>query len=358
MPRPTSESEAVGADRPRLAAAAQVASRASSTAGVEGVGGRIERDGDVGLRGGDRVHRHAVAREAGEDVGEEADLAATCRAVSIDTSVMPRRTAIALTCGPVTGPAAETTVPGSVRLVDRADVERDAVAGAAAGWRAGGATSAPRGGDLLRLLVVEGAQQPRRGQERRVGGEQARAPRPRSRSARRRARRRGGRRGVGAVGRERFGGRPPRRRPRAFPRAARRRGAGLRRARSRATAAAARRRSGVERAAAPSLQDDPTRDLRRGRAYGEVRAKVHQAAPAPSTARVRTVLSPAAWTSKPRRSAPGSSAGRASGTSRAAWSTSSSASWRCRRRWGSAARRPAPKGRCGGRPVQPAAPLG
>ena len=85
---------------------------------------------------------------------------------------MPPREEIALTCGPPAAPTAEITVPGDVRPVGREDVERDAVAA----QRRDGARVEHLGahaGDLLRLVVVEGAQQPGRGEEGRVGREQA-----------------------------------------------------------------------------------------------------------------------------------------------------------------------------------------
>ncbi len=85
--------------------------------------------------------------------------------VSIEISVMPLREEIALTCGPPAAPTAEITVPGASGRSVAQDVERDAVPAqrrdAARMEHLG-----PHGGDLLRLVVVEGAQQPGRGEER------------------------------------------------------------------------------------------------------------------------------------------------------------------------------------------------
>ena len=90
MPRPTSVSAAVGAIDPRPQSAERSRSSAASTSGVAGCSRRVERDGDVGLRGRDRVDRQAVAGEAREGLGEEAHLLPHAQ-VSMDTRVMPLR---------------------------------------------------------------------------------------------------------------------------------------------------------------------------------------------------------------------------------------------------------------------------
>ena len=139
---------------------------------VERVGGGIERHGDVGLGSGYQVHRHAVLLEHLEGVGEETDLVPHARRVERDerdallgAHRFHLRAALAA-LGREHGAL-------EARRLRRIDVQRDAVLprrqDAARVQDLGAA-----GGDLLRLVVVQRAQQPRRRRRARIRAEHAR----------------------------------------------------------------------------------------------------------------------------------------------------------------------------------------
>ena len=146
-----------GRDQPRLAVLGEVAEKPAEQLGLQRVGPGVQGDGDVGLRGRDRIDRQAVAGEDGEDGGEEADLMPHPQGLHGDQGDaaaggdrLHLRTA--LRAGDRDHGA------GDLRPLGAQDAEWDAVGA----QRRDGARMedlGAGGGDLLGLFVVESAQQ-------------------------------------------------------------------------------------------------------------------------------------------------------------------------------------------------------
>ena len=98
MPRPTRVIAAHGTMTLTRTDLGEVFRQFRQHVGADQVFGRIERDGDVGFRGTDQVHRQAVARNSSNTSARKP----TCchmPMLSIDTSTMPLRRLIAFTPG-------------------------------------------------------------------------------------------------------------------------------------------------------------------------------------------------------------------------------------------------------------------
>ena len=171
MLRPTRLTEAHGPITCTRHSRDRSATRSATRRVVERVGRRIERHGDVGLGGRHQIDRHAVLLEHLEGIGEEADLVPHARALErnqrdalLGADRLHLRAAVAAV-------GAEHRAL-EVRRLRGIDVQRNAVlphrqdAARVQHLRAAG-------GDLLGLVVVQRAQQPRGGRGARIGAEHA-----------------------------------------------------------------------------------------------------------------------------------------------------------------------------------------
>ena len=119
MPRPTRESEAVGAmtrgSQNTARSASTALSAASSRALAPGSRETVTLDSEVETESTDRAWRAKTSKARARN-----PISCHIPSVSMEIRVMPLRDEIALTCGPATGPESEITVPGtSGRSVER-----------------------------------------------------------------------------------------------------------------------------------------------------------------------------------------------------------------------------------------------
>jgi len=158
-------------DRPDPAERREIGAQGGQHVGVDQVLAGVERDGDVGLGGADQVDREAVPAEHLEDVGQEAHLLPHADGLHRHQGHAPP-TRDGLDRGRRVRHLRPD--PGAVQLGTAGIADPQGHAAAAQRRQAARMQHAGAGGgDLLRLLEIEPAQQPGAGDLARVGAEQA-----------------------------------------------------------------------------------------------------------------------------------------------------------------------------------------
>ena len=138
---------------------------------VEGVGGPVQGDGDVGLRRGDQIDAQTMGLEADKDIGQEADLLPHADRLHGDEGDVAAR-ADRLDRGGLARGGVGDDGAGQLGVGGGPDVQGDP-AGSTGRDRCGVQDLCAGAGDLLGLVVVEGGDESGGGHLPGVGGEHA-----------------------------------------------------------------------------------------------------------------------------------------------------------------------------------------